>query len=591
MEILSRLILTFVLNAVWQIPLLAGGAALGVWLLRRWPAQFHYRVWVSALVLSVLLPMWSLREPLRTRADKMAASPALTQADSAGPVLPRTPVTDALRPPTTATSLYEDFSGRPQPRTLAVVVPQPIARWVTLCYLLMFFWCGARLLLAWGKTRDLRRAACEHPLPERVRGIVARCRATLGVRRVSILVSSTLRCPVTVGTVRPAIILPEYLFQPAEEANLTAALAHEMAHVRRRDFASNLLLETLYLPVTFHPLAAWLKRAIEDAREMACDEVAAGFLVDSQTYARSLVSMATAMAQPVPRPRPDYSLGVFDGNNLEKRVMRILKRKPHSGRWSAALAIAVAGALLAVTGLAASMASVRPQEPNGAQAHGASTQGGGSIRGTIFDPSGARVPNAEVTVTNERTGSKLRAKTDQTGDFSFTSLGAGGYSVEVEKAGFAEFHQQKFSLGPGVKGPELSIVLKPGEVVENVEVTALAIPGAVKPDEPKRPQRIRVGGLVQATKLLHMEHPAYPEGARKRGVQGVVLLQAVISLKGEPLSLRLINSPDPELSHAATDAVKQWRYEPTLLNGDPIEVVTTIAVGFHLVQEQGSAKP
>ncbi len=53
-------------------------------------------------------------------------------------------------------------------------------------------------------------------------------------------------------------------------------------------------------------------------------------------------------------------------------------------------------------------------------------------------------------------------------------------------------------------------------------------------------------------------------------------------MQGEPLSLKVLNSPDPDLAKAALDAVKQWRYEPTLLNGEPIEVVSTIAVRFHL---------
>ena len=118
--------------------------------------------------------------------------------------------------------------------------------------------------------------------------------------------------------------------------------------------------------------------------------------------------------------------------------------------------------------------------------------------------------------------------------------------------------------------------------MENVEVTALAPPGSAASSRSSGPRRIRVGGLVQATKLVEQTKPQYPESARAKGVQGVVLLQAVISKEGEPLSLKVLNSPDPALSDAAMAAVQQWRYEPTLLNGDPIEVVSTIAVRFHL---------
>ncbi len=91
-----------------------------------------------------------------------------------------------------------------------------------------------------------------------------------------------------------------------------------------------------------------------------------------------------------------------------------------------------------------------------------------------------------------------------------------------------------------------------------------------------------MGGLIEATKLVSSAPPEYPQSARERGIQGVVMLEGVISMQGEPLSLKVLNSPDPDLAKAALDAVKQWRYEPTLLNGEPIEVVSTIAVRFHL---------
>ncbi len=78
--------------------------------------------------------------------------------------------------------------------------------------------------------------------------------------------------------------------------------------------------------------------------------------------------------------------------------------------------------------------------------------------------------------------------------------------------------------------------------------------------------------------------PEFARSARAAGIRGIVLLQAVISKEGIPLSLKVLSSPDPELSSAAMDAVRQWRYEPTLLNGEPIEVVTTVAVRFTLAR-------
>jgi TonB family protein len=97
------------------------------------------------------------------------------------------------------------------------------------------------------------------------------------------------------------------------------------------------------------------------------------------------------------------------------------------------------------------------------------------------------------------------------------------------------------------------------------------------------PQRIRIGGNVQATKLITQVKPIYPESAQQQGIEGTVLLKAVIATDGSLLSVGVLNTlANPELAAAVMDAVKQWRYQPTLLNGVPVEVVTTISVNYRL---------
>ena len=118
--------------------------------------------------------------------------------------------------------------------------------------------------------------------------------------------------------------------------------------------------------------------------------------------------------------------------------------------------------------------------------------------------------------------------------------------------------------------------------MQSMVLTAKAPPELLEKRHAAVPKRIRVGGQVQETKLVISKAPAYPERARAKGVEGTVLLEAVISMEGVPLSLRVLESPDGELSDAALAAVRQWRYQPTLLNGQPIEVVTTIAINFRL---------
>jgi protein TonB len=106
--------------------------------------------------------------------------------------------------------------------------------------------------------------------------------------------------------------------------------------------------------------------------------------------------------------------------------------------------------------------------------------------------------------------------------------------------------------------------------------------GSNLPPPPKEgPKRIRVGGQVQTAKLVNKVQPIYPALAKQARIQGTVRLQAVIAKDGSVVELQVL-SGHPLLVQAALDAVRQWRYQPTLLNGEPVEVVTTIDVVFTL---------
>jgi protein TonB len=97
------------------------------------------------------------------------------------------------------------------------------------------------------------------------------------------------------------------------------------------------------------------------------------------------------------------------------------------------------------------------------------------------------------------------------------------------------------------------------------------------------PSRIRIGGNVQQTKLVSKPNPVYPLEAKQAHVQGVVKLNATIARDGTIQHLDVI-SGHPLLVPAALEAVRQWVYHPTLLNGQPVEVMTQIDVNFTLIQ-------
>ncbi|HEY4933500.1 MAG TPA: energy transducer TonB [Terriglobales bacterium] len=122
----------------------------------------------------------------------------------------------------------------------------------------------------------------------------------------------------------------------------------------------------------------------------------------------------------------------------------------------------------------------------------------------------------------------------------------------------------------GVPGGAMGGVL--GGIISNAPAV---VPKAVNP------QRVRVSQGVSQGLLIRQVKPVYPALARSARIQGVVVLQAVISKDGSIENLHLV-SGHPMLAPAAIDAVKQWKYKPYFLNGEPVEVETTINVNFTL---------
>jgi periplasmic protein TonB len=141
--------------------------------------------------------------------------------------------------------------------------------------------------------------------------------------------------------------------------------------------------------------------------------------------------------------------------------------------------------------------------------------------------------------------------------------------IEIEKDQAApEIAQNRDNGMPGGTGDVLGGIAGNGPVVP-------------PPPKPQTPQRVTVGGQVQAAKLINKIPPEYPEVAKSAHVTGTVVLHAVISKNGGIEQLQLVSGP-PLLAKAAMDAVGQWRYKPTVLNGQPVEVDTTIDVVFAL---------
>ena len=127
----------------------------------------------------------------------------------------------------------------------------------------------------------------------------------------------------------------------------------------------------------------------------------------------------------------------------------------------------------------------------------------------------------------------------------------------------------------------------PGGIINGVfggdpaSMDPLPLPPA--PPQVKPPLRVRVGGSVQHAILIRQVRPRYPAPALQARIQGAVILEAIISTGGAVKNLRVIKG-HPLLIRRALEAVRQWRYKPTLLNGVPVEVITRINVRFNLAR-------
>jgi len=131
----------------------------------------------------------------------------------------------------------------------------------------------------------------------------------------------------------------------------------------------------------------------------------------------------------------------------------------------------------------------------------------------------------------------------------------------------------------GVPGGSFGGVL--GGVIGGV--LSAAAPPPPPPPTPQAPKRIRVGGQVESARLIFQPKPEYPPLAKMARIQGTVRLDATISKDGTIQDLKVI-SGHPLLVKSALDAVQRWRYQPTLLNGDSVEVATEIDVNFTLAE-------
>jgi TonB family protein len=435
----------YLLNSLWQIPLVFAAAWIAARLLRPVSSHAEHRIWASAILAEVILPACQFDGNSIGRSVLAFVSSALARSGPSG-------------------SVQLVFKPGAVADPAAFHLPGALLNGILITYAISIVYFVLRL--GWGCWRTSLMLRDSEPI-EAVRDLgrlndVAQRLFVVG-EALHYAESPIASGPVTLGIRRAVLLFPKGFLRGVAAADLEVVLAHELAHVRRRDFAKNLFYSLASLPVAYHPLLWLTASSLAATREMVCDAMAGDCVHTRERYAQSLLRLAAMLSDRMP-VKTLHAIGIFDANVFERRIMRLTQKRKHIGTTRRFAMVTLA----AIVGLAAC-----------------------------------------------------------------TSAIALGIRVLPVSTSTAEINPETVHVNQN-----------------NMKVTT------------------RV-------------NPIYPIEAKKSGIEGTVVLQAVINKEGVPEQLKVMSGPK-ELQKSSLDAVRQWRWEPYLLNGDPVDVDTTINITFSL---------
>jgi len=639
-----------------QVGILAFAAAVVTRFIHVDAPAARYGWWRTVLVVCLALPVI---QPWQPPALLTAGSLAIEGA------LPG-PVGEAARAGTP--SVPPPAPPRPTPRRW----PPVVAAVLVAGALLRLAWLGAGLR----RLRRLRHAGAPAGGSEAPDFFQPLIDAGAEVRYVP-----SLHQPVTFGVGRPVVLLPESLGMMSPGVQ-QAVLAHELWHVRRRDWLWNLGEEMLRAVLWFHPAIWYLTSRVQAAREEVVDELAVLSTNARRSYLEALLAFAD---EPAAYPAAPF----IRRRQLFSRMLLISREAVMSSRRIVASSAAMAGVLvltgwygalafpLTATGAGdpaaepGQQAQAQPRDPRAGAPKPVTSREQALRTATADDPSKvqnwielaklqeARGATAEAEATFQSaiavTGGNRQVLASMAG--FFTRLGQFDKAVRALEDAAAqnpsdptghqlvatyywEKAQKDASLTPldklfyidaGIAATDRALAQRPDYVEAltyknillrmkgNLETDAVrrqqlfaeadilrgramelarqrtgssaaSDPSAPPPPPPPPPpqdyevdgqQAVRIGGNIATPAKLRDVRPVYPQDAQDARVSGMVIIEALVDTQGAVRSTRVLRSI-PLLDQAALDAVEQWKFTPTLLNGVPVPVVMTVTVNFTL---------
>ena len=386
-------------------------------------------------------------------------------------------------------------------------------------------------------------------------------------RSVQLLQSHHPALLVTWGVRSPKILLPVTAASWPDD-RIRVVLAHELAHVVRNDWLSQISAELLRALYWFNPLVWLASRKLREESERACDDAVLETGVDAPAYATHLLEVARGFSgyRRVWSPAP----AIASPSHLERRVRAMLNarldRRPLTRLARVAIVSAVAGITLPIAALAQASFS--------------------TFSGSVVDPMNGLLPKTTLVLTNTTTQAKYEVKSDASGRFEFVGLPPSDYLLEANLPGFATLRGAVSVTGQDVFQ---QIRLDVGELEETITVTN-GPPRAPAPSRlalkkrplPSCPDALAggIGGRIRPPVKIRDVRPIYPAGIDDAKDEEIVRLNAVIATDGSVKDAQVIEPAHPVFAASAVEAVRDWEFDETLLNCAPTEVTMRVSVTF-----------
>lgn len=449
-----------------------------------------------------------------------------------------------------------------------------------------------------------------------------------GIVDVEVRVVAGLNGPATFGWARPVILLP--LAMAAAGPVRAAALRHELQHVLRRDWLENLFERAAAALLWFHPMIWWLTERINVTREQAVDAEVAGEGAERDQYLESLLTSAGLANSPA---LPAHSF-IRRPRHLVERVEFLTKESPMSVPRtiaSAAVVTLLCAGAVALTGFLVPLRLAAQESGSDVRWTRPSKTAGTVQVEAVLDANGdvmdARVLSGPDELRKQALASVLgwRGKKSESTrrilaiTIDFKELGSlppppppppapppidqtvlegidyDGLTPELQqraalvmaplRSGQKLTEAQVAQLRADLQAIDPSLRLGLNMRSENSGTPTIlrlsVFQGKARPEIPKQ---IRIGGNIAHASLIHKIAPVYPQQAKDIRLQGTVRFNIVIDREGSVESIALV-SGHPMLVTPAQEAVRQWKYRPTMLNGQPTAVATVVDINFTLSPE------